>query len=45
MGRLVGEVVKAGQVDDAKRVLKSAFELDPDLRMVALDHPGLEALW
>jgi predicted Zn-dependent protease len=39
------ELVKAGQVDDARRVLKNAFELDPDLRMVALDHPGLEQIW
>jgi predicted Zn-dependent protease len=42
---LAVELVKAGQIDDAKRVLKTAFELDPDLRMVALDHPGLEAIW
>jgi len=42
---LAVELVKAGQVEDAKRVLKTAFELDPDLRMVALDHPGLEAIW
>jgi tetratricopeptide (TPR) repeat protein len=42
---LAVELVKAGQIDDAKRVLKTAFELDPDLRMVALDHPGLEAVW
>jgi predicted Zn-dependent protease len=41
---LAVELVKAGQVDDAKRVLKKAFELDPDLRLVALDHPGLDAL-
>jgi tetratricopeptide (TPR) repeat protein len=42
---LAVELVKAGQLEDAKRVLKVAFELDPDLRMVALDHPGLEAIW
>lgn len=42
---LAVELVKAGQVDDAKRVLKTAFELDPDLRLVALDHPGLNAIW
>ena len=42
---LAVELVKAGQVDDAKRVLKVAFELDPDLRLVALDHPGLSAIW
>jgi len=42
---LAVELVKAGQLDDAKRVLKAAFELDPDLRLVALDHPGLNAIW
>lgn len=42
---LAVELVKAGQVEDAKKVLKVAFELDPDLRLVALDHPGLEAIW
>jgi tetratricopeptide (TPR) repeat protein len=42
---LAVELVKAGQIDEAKRVLKMAFELDPDLRMVALDHPGLNVLW
>jgi len=42
---LAVELIKAGQVEDAKRVLKTAFELDPDLRLVALDHPGLEQIW
>jgi tetratricopeptide (TPR) repeat protein len=42
---LAVELVKAGQIDEAKRVLKTAFELDPDLRMVALDHPGLDEIW
>ncbi len=42
---LAVELVKAGQVDDAKKLLKAAFELNPDLRLVALDHPGLEAIW
>jgi hypothetical protein len=42
---LAVELIKAGQVEDAKRVLKVAFQLDPDLRLVALDHPGLEAVW
>jgi predicted Zn-dependent protease len=42
---LAVELVKAGQVDDAKKVLKAAFELDPDLRLVALDHPGLNGIW
>ena len=42
---LAVELIKAGQVEDAKRVLKTAFELDPDLRLVALDHPGLSAIW
>jgi hypothetical protein len=39
---LAVELIKCGQVDDAKRVLKVAFELDPDLRLMALDHPGLD---
>lgn len=42
---LAVELVKTGQVDDAKRILRVAFELDPDLRLVALDHPGLNAIW
>jgi hypothetical protein len=42
---LAVELTKAGQVEDAKKVLKVAFELDPDLRLVALDHPGLEEVW
>jgi predicted Zn-dependent protease len=42
---LAVELIKGGQVDDAKRVLKTAFELDPDLRLVALDHPGLREIW
>lgn len=42
---LAVELVKARKVDDARRVLKTAFELDPDLRLVALDHPGLNEIW
>jgi hypothetical protein len=42
---LAVELIKAGQVEDAKRVLRMAFELDPDLRLVALDHPGLQRIW
>jgi predicted Zn-dependent protease len=42
---LAVELVKAAQIDEAKRILKTAFELDPDLRMVALDHLGLEQVW
>ena len=42
---LAVELVKAGQVDEAKRVVKMACELDPDLKLVVLDHPGLEAMW
>lgn len=38
------ESIMAGRVNDAKMVLKVAFELDPDLRLAALDHPGLEAI-
>jgi hypothetical protein len=41
---LTVELIKAGQLEDAKKVLKVAFELDPDLRLVALDHPGLDAV-
>ena len=42
---LAVELIKAGQVEDAKRVVKVACELDPDLRLVVLDHPGLSAIW
>jgi tetratricopeptide (TPR) repeat protein len=42
---LAVELVKAGQVEDAKRVVKMAIDLDPDLRLVVLDHPGLSAIW
>ena len=42
---LAVELIKAGQPEDAKGVLKVAFELDPDLRLAALDHPGLSAIW
>ena len=45
MGQLAVELVKAGQTEDAKRVVKKAIELDPDLRSVVLDHPGLSAIW
>jgi Tfp pilus assembly protein PilF len=39
------ELVKAGQVEDAKRVLKIAVQADPQLRTAILDHPGIEAVW
>ena len=42
---LAVELVKAGQIQDAKRVVKKAIELEPDLRLVVLDHPGLSARW
>ena len=42
---LAVELVKAGQIEDAKRVVRVACELDPDLRLVVLDHPGLETTW
>ncbi len=42
---LAVELIKAGQLDDAKRVLKVAVQQDPQLREVILDHPGLEAVW
>ena len=38
-------LIKAGQVEDAKRVLKVAVQQDPQLRAVILDHPGLEEVW
>lgn len=37
-------MARAEPVEDAKRVVKKACELDPDLRLVVLDHPGLDAL-
>jgi hypothetical protein len=42
---VAAELVKAGQADDAKRVVKKAIEPDPDLRLVVLDNPGLSAIW
>jgi predicted Zn-dependent protease len=42
---LAVELIKAGQVEDAKRVLKVAIQQDPQLRAVILDHPGLEEVW
>jgi predicted Zn-dependent protease len=42
---LAVELIKAGQLDDAKRVLKVAIQQDPQLRAVILDHPGLEQVW
>jgi hypothetical protein len=42
---LAVELIKAGQIEDAKRFVKVACELDPDLRLVVLDHPGLSAIW
>jgi tetratricopeptide (TPR) repeat protein len=42
---LAVELVKAGQIEDAKRTVKKACEMDPDLRLVVLDHLGLEAIW
>lgn len=45
MGRLAVEMVKAGQVGDARLVLKVAVQQDPQLCAFVLDHPGLEAIW
>ena len=42
---LAVDLVKAGQIQDAKRVLKVAIQKDPQLRAAILDHPGLEAVW
>jgi hypothetical protein len=41
---LAVELVKAGQIEDATRVVKTAVELDPDLKLVVLDHPGPNAI-
>jgi hypothetical protein len=41
---LAVELVKAGQIEDAKRVVKIAVGLDSDLKLVVLDHPGLSAM-
>ncbi len=42
---LAAELIKAGQVENAKRVVRMAWELDPDLRLVVLDNPGREEIW
>jgi hypothetical protein len=42
---LAVELIKAGQVEDAKRVLKIAVQQDPQLRAVILDHSGLGEIW
>jgi hypothetical protein len=42
---LAVEVVKVGQNEDARRLLKLPVQQDPQLRAVILDHPGLEAVW
>jgi tetratricopeptide (TPR) repeat protein len=42
---LAVELVKAGHIDEAKRVLKAAVQQDPQLREVILDHPGLAEMW
>jgi hypothetical protein len=39
------ELVKAGQLEGAKKAVKTACALDPELRAVVLDHPGLSAIW
>lgn len=39
------ELCALNRVDEAKRMLKVAVEQDPQLREVAIDHPGLEAVW
>jgi len=41
---LAVELMQAGQVEDAKRVLKLAIQQDPQLRAVILDHPGLDEI-
>jgi hypothetical protein len=39
------ELIKSGQVEDAKRMLKVAIKQDPKLRAGILDHPGPEEVW
>jgi predicted Zn-dependent protease len=38
------ELIKAGRLDDAKRVLKVAVQQDPQLLAVILDHLGLDSV-
>lgn len=42
---LAADLCAAGRVEEAKIVLREAFDRDPDLRAVAHDHPGLGAIW
>jgi tetratricopeptide (TPR) repeat protein len=42
---LAVELCAAGRVDEGKAALREAIKIDPQLRAVALDHPGLEAVW
>lgn len=39
------ELCALNRVEDAKRMLAVAIRQDPQLREVAIDHPGLEAVW
>lgn len=45
MRELDGHETALGRVDDAERMLAVAIEQDPQLREVAIDHPGPEAVW
>jgi len=42
---LAVELIKCGQIEDAKKVLKVAVQQDPQLRAVIIDHPGLGTIW
>jgi len=42
---LAVELVKAGQVHKVKQAVKMACQLDPNLKLVVLDHPGLSTIW
>lgn len=39
------ELCALDRLPEARAVLKTAIKLDPQLREVALNHPGLEAVW
>jgi hypothetical protein len=38
------ELMKASQIENANRVVKTAIELNADLKFVVLGHPGLGAI-
>lgn len=42
---LAAELVKAKQVEDIKQMLSIPFEVNPDTRLAALDHPRRAAIY